>query len=154
MTNATRAGPERHAPTPATLLSVYQAAASGASQTSAGDTALPTRIACRRPDTMLMSPVGTSHSTDSVPRMYATAMRGAEMTIERGRSRFGFAVSSPIVDESSSPANANAIDAHRLSVDRSVTSGTSLARVNTFALGCVTTAVSPSAMRMTPGRYA
>src|SRR5512138_1300216 len=110
MTNATRAGPEGHA-------------------------ALPVRIACKNPDTMLRSPVGTSHNTDSVPRMYATAMSGAEITIERGRSRFGFAVSSPMVDESSSPANANAIDAHRLSVDRSVTSGRSAAAENAFALG-------------------
>src|SRR6476620_408156 len=154
MTNATRAGPESHAPTPATLLNVYIAAVAGASHTNAGDTAaLPTLMACKKPETMLRSPVGTSHNTDNVPRMYAAAISGAEITIALGRSRRGFAVSSPIVDESSSPANANAMDAQRLSVERSVTSGTSFAAVNALTLGCVTMASTPRTMSTTPGRY-
>src|SRR5262249_36517308 len=135
-------------------LTVYSAAATGANHTSAGDTAtLPTLIACRKPETMLMSFVGTIHNTDMVPRMYAPAINGAAITIERGRSRLGFAVSSPMVDDSSRLANGNGIDAQGLSVERSVTSGTSVARVKEFALGCMTIAAMPSTMSATPGKY-
>jgi hypothetical protein len=70
MTKATRAGPVSHAPTLPMLPITYIPAAADASQaivTPAPD--VPAAIAWRKPETMLTSPVGTSHSTDTVPAM-------------------------------------------------------------------------------------
>ena len=68
--NATRAGPVSQAPTPPMLPTVYAAALSGASHQSDGLIArAPAVVAWRKPETMLISPVGTSHSSAPVPRM-------------------------------------------------------------------------------------
>src|SRR3954468_12279634 len=78
--NATRAGRDSHAPPPPMLPMVYAAAASGASHQSAGLMArAPIDVACRNPETRLMSPDGTIHSSAPVPSRYAIAISGAEI---------------------------------------------------------------------------
>src|SRR5688500_16922991 len=152
MTNATRAGPVSQAPTPPMLPTTYKAAAAGASHASATPaSAAPAARAWRNPDTMLTSLLGTSQSTETVPAMYRNAISGAEMRIERGRFRLGFRTSSPRTAHSSRPANAKAMDAHRLSEDQSPRSGSRVAGVIGVAGGRVNTAYRPSATSTNPG---
>src|SRR5215208_1505028 len=103
---------------------------------------------------MLTSPTGTIHSSAAVPKMYAAAINGADTSTERGSVRRGSRTSPPIVLDSSSPANANAIDAHRLSPCRLPRFGTTLAVVTGFAEGRpVAMNATASATMITPGTY-
>src|SRR5688500_5059665 len=133
--NATRAGAVSHAPTPPTFPIVYAAAASGASHHSAGLSAFaPIEMLCSSPETMFTSPTGTIRSSAHVPSTYAAAMSGADTRTARGSVRRGLRTSPPIELESSSPANAKAIDAHKLSPERP-RFGTTLLGVIGFADG-------------------
>src|SRR5215218_3579079 len=152
---ATRAGAVSHAPTPPTLPRVCAAAATGASHHRAGLTAFaPIAMLCRSPETMLTSPAGTIHSSAAVPRMYAAAINGADTRTERGSVRRGSRTSPPMLLDSSSPANANAIDAHRLIPCRLPRFGTTLVGVSEFADGRpIAMNATANATMITPGTY-
>ena len=135
--------------------SVYAAAASGASHHSAGLSArAPLEIACSSPETMFTSPAGTMRSSAHVPSTYAAAISGAETSMERGSVRRGSRTSPPMELESSSPANAKAIEAHRLSPCRLPRLGTTLLGVIGLADGrpVATNAIAITTM-ITPGTY-